>query len=597
MAAESTPLNPAMLALIAKEGWSLSDEGLSLCVEGCSKDGGKVSQNTVIAQALNLDLRKIGKKSLPELSKNREINGKLVLQIQKVSNVAVPTSKHHDDSCKKRLLKLQLTDGHNYCHAIEYGSPIPHLRPSSPPGTKLLISSKVNVVGGFLLLTEKSTVILGGHVEHMIKKWNLEKTSENFQRVQSSGTGPPPFIPLTATANKTSVQQRKTLPTVRQAEKSFKSEAPSRQLHSCEEHHHTDRHKQDSKLEAKSKDSKYYDDRSTASTGQLRTYHDGKSGSSDSKTSSSSYRDSKSASYHDRKSGSNDNKTESSSYRDSKTALYRDSKSASSDSKADSNSYRDSKTASYRDSKSASYHDGRSASSDSKAALSSRHDSKTPSNSHSKSDAASSYHGSKPYYDSKKVSSSYHDSRIHHESKSSSSYRDSETQHHDTISYRDNKSSNSHCDSEIHYHHEASSHRDNKSSSSYRDSRKTSDSSHHDSKRATSYHESKTPSYSDTKASSKSYHESKGATGSSVGDSSSHRQDKRYSKHNEDRTGRGFDYHDKRMTSSTSEQKVTTNATTQQKKDTSVTYNWDSVVANCKAPSASKEKQKDKMTH
>uniref|UniRef100_A0A1X7V065 RecQ mediated genome instability protein 1 OB-fold domain-containing protein n=1 Tax=Amphimedon queenslandica TaxID=400682 RepID=A0A1X7V065_AMPQE len=47
--------------------------------------------------------------------------------------------------------------------------------PSSPPGTKLLISSKVNVVGGFLLLTDKSTVILGGHVEHMVKKWNLEK--------------------------------------------------------------------------------------------------------------------------------------------------------------------------------------------------------------------------------------------------------------------------------------------------------------------------------------------------------------------------------------------------------------------------------------
>ena len=52
----------------------------------------------------------------------------MVLQIQKVSNVAVPTAKHHDDSCKKRLLKLQLTDGHTYCHAIEYGLPIPHLR-------------------------------------------------------------------------------------------------------------------------------------------------------------------------------------------------------------------------------------------------------------------------------------------------------------------------------------------------------------------------------------------------------------------------------------------------------------------------------------
>uniref|UniRef100_A0A1X7UZM8 Fibrinogen C-terminal domain-containing protein n=2 Tax=Amphimedon queenslandica TaxID=400682 RepID=A0A1X7UZM8_AMPQE len=302
------------------------------------------------------------------------------------------------------------------------------------------------------------------------------------------------------------------------------------------------------------KDSKYYDDRSTASTGQLRTYHDGKSGSSDSKTSSSSYRDSKSASYHDSKSGSSGSKADSSSYHDSKTALYHDSKSASyhdgrsgsrdsksaslSDSKADSNSYHDSKTASYHDSKSASYHDGRSGSRDSKSASSLHHDGKikTPSNLHSKSDAPSSYHGSKPYHDSKKASSSYHDSRIHHESKSSLSSYQSQTRHHDTSSYRNSKSS-----------------------SSYRDSRKTLGSSHHDSKRATSDHESKTPSYSDTKASSRSYHESKGAAGSSVGDSSSHRQDKRYSKHNEDRTGRGFDYHDKRMTSSTSEQKVTTN--------------------------------------
>uniref|UniRef100_A0A1X7TSP7 Uncharacterized protein n=1 Tax=Amphimedon queenslandica TaxID=400682 RepID=A0A1X7TSP7_AMPQE len=75
-----------------------------------------------------------------------------------------------------------------------------------------------------------------------------------------------------------------------------------------------------------------------------------------------------------------------------------------------------------------------------------------------KSDAASSYHGSKPYYDSKKASSgSYHDSRIHHESKSSSSYCDSETCHHDTSSYRDSKSSNFR-DSEIHHHHETIAH-------------------------------------------------------------------------------------------------------------------------------------------
>lgn len=46
---------------------------------------------------------------------------------------------------------------------------------STPPGTKLILRSKVNVAGGFLLLTPSTVTILGGQVEHMIKKWNLEK--------------------------------------------------------------------------------------------------------------------------------------------------------------------------------------------------------------------------------------------------------------------------------------------------------------------------------------------------------------------------------------------------------------------------------------
>lgn len=46
---------------------------------------------------------------------------------------------------------------------------------STPPGTKLILRSKVNVAGGFLLLTPSTVTVLGGQVEHMIKKWNLEK--------------------------------------------------------------------------------------------------------------------------------------------------------------------------------------------------------------------------------------------------------------------------------------------------------------------------------------------------------------------------------------------------------------------------------------
>ena len=44
----------------------------------------------------------------------------LILQIQKISNIAVP-SYHQLDGNEGgvRLLKLQLTDGHTYCNALE----------------------------------------------------------------------------------------------------------------------------------------------------------------------------------------------------------------------------------------------------------------------------------------------------------------------------------------------------------------------------------------------------------------------------------------------------------------------------------------------
>ena len=44
----------------------------------------------------------------------------LILQIQKVNNIGVPSYHQHDGSEGGiRLLKLQLTDGHLYCNALE----------------------------------------------------------------------------------------------------------------------------------------------------------------------------------------------------------------------------------------------------------------------------------------------------------------------------------------------------------------------------------------------------------------------------------------------------------------------------------------------
>lgn len=115
----------------------------------------------------------------------------LILQIQKVTNIAVP-SYHQHDGGGVRLLKLQLTDGHVYCNALELKHTpqlklklslnriiltFAFIRLSMPPGTKLKITSDVMARNGFLLLTPTVVKVLGGHVNHMVEKWEANKVS------------------------------------------------------------------------------------------------------------------------------------------------------------------------------------------------------------------------------------------------------------------------------------------------------------------------------------------------------------------------------------------------------------------------------------
>lgn len=49
-----------------------------------------------------------------------QVKAPLILQIQKVTNIAVPSYHQHDGhGGGARLLKLQLTDGYTYCNALE----------------------------------------------------------------------------------------------------------------------------------------------------------------------------------------------------------------------------------------------------------------------------------------------------------------------------------------------------------------------------------------------------------------------------------------------------------------------------------------------
>lgn len=113
-----------------------------------------------------------------ELSKERI--SKIVLQIQKIRNIAAPKA-NEESQAAPRLLKLSLTDGETYVQALEI-SPLNSIsRNNTPPGTKLLINNaKVSL--GYLLLTPQNCSLLGGRVPALIEKWELAKTIKSANR-------------------------------------------------------------------------------------------------------------------------------------------------------------------------------------------------------------------------------------------------------------------------------------------------------------------------------------------------------------------------------------------------------------------------------
>ncbi|XP_060247483.1 tudor domain-containing protein 3 isoform X2 [Meriones unguiculatus] len=202
-------------AALSQAGWYLSDEG----IEACTSSPGKVNINDIILIALNTDLRTIGKKFLPSDingGKVEKLEGPCVLQIQKVRNVAAPKD-NEESQAAPRMLRLQMTDGHTSCTAVEF-SYISKISLNTPPGTKVKLSGIVDIKNGFLLLSDSNTAVLGGEVEHLIEKWELHRSllKHNRSNIGTEG-GPPPFLPFgqkcasSAQVDSRELDRRKTL--------------------------------------------------------------------------------------------------------------------------------------------------------------------------------------------------------------------------------------------------------------------------------------------------------------------------------------------------------------------------------------------------
>lgn len=106
-----------------------------------------------------------------------QVAGPLVLQLQRVRNVALPPSAPPTATPSRRLLRLQLTDGHTHVGAVEVEGEMEGVGPLMPPGTKLRLSGRVTVQNHFLLLGRSSLVVMGGSVEALRRKWTLQTVS------------------------------------------------------------------------------------------------------------------------------------------------------------------------------------------------------------------------------------------------------------------------------------------------------------------------------------------------------------------------------------------------------------------------------------
>uniref|UniRef100_A0ABI7VQC4 Tudor domain-containing protein 3 n=1 Tax=Felis catus TaxID=9685 RepID=A0ABI7VQC4_FELCA len=169
-------------AALSQAGWYLSDEG----IEACTSSPDKVNINDIILIALNTDLRTIGKKFLPSDingGKVEKLEGPCVLQIQKIRNVSAPKD-NEESQAAPRMLRLQMTDGHISCTAVEF-SFMSKISLNTPPGTKVKLSGIVDIKNGFLLLNDSNTTVLGGEVEHLIEKWELQRKCTSHVQVDS----------------------------------------------------------------------------------------------------------------------------------------------------------------------------------------------------------------------------------------------------------------------------------------------------------------------------------------------------------------------------------------------------------------------------
>lgn len=96
--------------------------------------------------------------------------------MQKVKNLSSPKYQDAFNNPNPSIMKFVLTDGVQNALAVAL-EPIPSLNLNTLPGSKILLTGDAEIANGFLLLTQENTSFIGGRVEQMIEKWELNRVS------------------------------------------------------------------------------------------------------------------------------------------------------------------------------------------------------------------------------------------------------------------------------------------------------------------------------------------------------------------------------------------------------------------------------------
>ncbi|KAK0411954.1 hypothetical protein QR680_005942 [Steinernema hermaphroditum] len=181
----------ATLADLRSQGWHIDERKLEELLDG-KED---VNLKNFL---LDNDMREYGD-SVVVTKVDRRAGvleaGTYVFQMTRQRNVSVP--KMNEGSHQSGLYKYTFTDGHNSVSALRF-DPVPGLTEKTMPGTKVLLTGPITLEAGLLLIDAKNCRVIGGKVDKLIEKWQMDQHGISRTAAKS---GAPKWIPFTKKKN------------------------------------------------------------------------------------------------------------------------------------------------------------------------------------------------------------------------------------------------------------------------------------------------------------------------------------------------------------------------------------------------------------